>query len=408
MTYDIPSMRAEALRLFQIAIQAADPAAALRKHLPTPLIAPEGRVILIAIGKAACPMLEEALGHVDGPVSALAVTNYENHRDIPGATVMPAGHPVPDKNGLAAAHAVAELLNSATASDRIIALISGGGSALLPLPVEGVSLADKAATSEVLLGAGFDIVQMNMVRQQLSQLKGGGMSAMAAPAQIEAFILSDVVGDDLRAIASGPTVSPIGSKARARAVLKDVWPDLPSAVQAALSGDDTALAPPHATNTLICSNRMSLEAMQAAHPGAQIIDDRLEGNVAKVAPRLVDLARQTKPGDVLLFGGETTVTLTGTGKGGRNQDLALRMALADFPGDWVFLSGGTDGRDGPTDAAGGIVDSESLARMIQAGIDPAALLANNDAYAALSASNDLILIGGTGTNVADVQVLIRA
>lgn len=407
MTADIASMRAKARYLFDVGIQAADPALALRRHLTAPLRAPEGRVILIAVGKAACPMIEEALRHVDGPVTALAVTNYENHRDIPGVTVMPAGHPVPDENGLKAAQTVAALLTSATASDRVVALISGGGSALLPLPVAGVSLVDKAATSEILLGAGFDIVQMNMVRQQLSQLKGGGMTTMAAPARIEAYILSDVVGDDLRAIASGPTVAPIGSKAEARQLLKDVWADLPPAVQTALSDDTAAPAPQPAKNTLICSNRMSLEAMQAAHPGARIVDDRLEGNVAQVAPKLAALAQDTKPGDVLLFGGETTVTLTGTGKGGRNQDLALRMALTGIPGTWVFLSGGTDGRDGPTDAAGGLVDNESHMRMSKAGVDPTALLANNDAYHALEASDDLIITGGTGTNVADVQVLIR-
>ena len=191
-------------------------------------------------------------------------------------------------------------------------------------------------------------------------------------------------------------------------MLKSVWDSLPTSVQTALSVETTAPLPPAAKNQLICSNRMSLEAMQAAHPGAQIIDDRLEGNVAEIAPKLAKLAQTTRPGDVLLFGGETTVTLTGTGKGGRNQDLALRMAMAQIPGTWVFLSGGTDGRDGPTDAAGGLVDSHSHARMIKAGIDPAALLANNDAYAALKASDDLIITGGTGTNVADVQVLIRA
>lgn len=407
MTHDIPSMRAEALRLFRVGIQAADPAVALRSHLSKRLNAPEGRVILIAVGKAACPMIEEGLQHVDGAVTALAVTNYENHRDIPDATVMPAGHPVPDENGLKAAQAVAELLSSATASDRVIALISGGGSALLPLPVSGVNLADKAATSEILLGAGFDIVQMNLVRQHLSQLKGGGMSTMAAPATIEAYILSDVVGDDLRAIASGPTVSPIGSKADARALLTEVWAKLPSSVRTALSGDAEPTVSYPATNTLVCSNRMSLEAMQAAHPGARIIDDRLEGNVAYVAPRLVALAQNAQPGDVLLFGGETTVTLTGSGKGGRNQDLALRFALAELQGRWVFLSGGTDGRDGPTDAAGGLVDTESHTRMQSAGVDPLALLANNDAYTALKASGDLIITGGTGTNVADVQILIR-
>lgn len=409
MTKDISEMRAEALRLFQVAIVAADPALALRAQFTEPLAAPDGRrLILIAIGKAAVPMMAEALGHVDGTCTALAVTNYENHRELDGATVLPAGHPVPDENGLKGAEAVAALLASAVEGDRVIALISGGGSALVPLPAPGITLAEKAAVNELLLGAGFDIVQMNMVRQQLSQLKGGGMLRRAAPAKVEAYILSDVVGDDLRAIASGPTVSSIGTKATARDLLAPHWGELPASVQVHLEADTPDASLPEAVNTLICSNRKSLEAMQAAHPGAQIVNDRLEGNVAAVAPELAKIAANAAPGDVLLFGGETTVTLTGTGKGGRNQDLALRMALAEIPGDWVFLSGGTDGRDGPTDAAGGMVDGSTRARMLAQGADPAALLANNDAYAALKSSDDLVMTGGTGTNVADVQILMKA
>lgn len=405
---DIASCRAEARRLFDIAVKAADPAAALRAQFHGPLMAETGgRLILIAVGKAARPMMQEALAHVSGPVTALAVTNYENHSDLPGATIMPAGHPVPDENGLKAAKAVAALLDSAGPQDRVVALISGGGSALLPLPVPGITLAEKAATSEVLLGAGFDITQMNLVRQQLSQLKGGGMLRRAAPAQVEAYILSDVVGDDLRVIASGPTVAPIGTRAEARAQLIPVWDQLPASVQTHLSEDAASPQTPTARNTLICSNRKSLEAMAAANPAARIVDDRLEGNVAEVAPHLAQLAQEARAGDILLFGGETTVTLSGTGKGGRNQDLALRMALAGIAGDWVFLSGGTDGRDGPTDAAGGLVDSGSAARMQQRGLDAAALLANNDAYAALGGSDDLLITGGTGTNVADVQILMR-
>lgn len=406
---NIQTLRATAQQLFHAAIKAADPAKALAAQLDSPLKTPaNGRLILIAIGKAACPMMEQALSHTQGPCEALVITNAENTRDIMGAKVMPAGHPVPDENGLKGAQATAALLASATKNDRVIALISGGGSALLPLPVPGVTLQDKAKTSQILLGAGFDITQMNLVRQHLSQLKGGGMARMAAPARIEAYILSDVVGDDLRVIASGPTVAPIGTSAEARMLLKPVWDQLPDTVQTHLSHDHPAPDLPHVTNTLICSNRKSLEAMRTAHPGAKIMNDRLEGNVAEVAPYLAKIAQNAAPGSALLFGGETTVTLTGTGKGGRNQDLALRMALADISGDWVFLSGGTDGRDGPTDAAGGLVDPHSAARMRAAHIDPAALLANNDAYTALKSSNDLIITGGTGTNVADVQILLKA
>ncbi|MEM9581852.1 MAG: DUF4147 domain-containing protein [Pseudomonadota bacterium] len=408
MSVQLEEMRSEALRLFRIAIEAADPARALAAQFSGPLKAPDkGRLLLIAIGKAAAPMMEQALALTDGPSEAIVVTNYENAREIAGATVIAAGHPVPDDNGLKGAGAVAELLKTATAQDRVIAMISGGGSALLPLPVDGVSLADKAATNEVLLGAGFDITQMNLVRQQLSQMKGGGMASFAAPAEIEGYILSDVVGDDLRVIASGPTVAPIGTKAEARDLLKDVWHDLPASVQNHLSREDDLRDAAQSKNHLICSNRKSLEAMQAACEGAVILNDRLEGNVADIGPQLAQIARETEGPATLLFGGETTVTLSGTGKGGRNQDLALRMALADIDGDWVFLSGGTDGRDGPTDAAGGLVDGASYARMVQSGVEPRALLGNNDAYAALKASDDLVITGGTGTNVADVQILIK-
>ncbi|MEM7469983.1 MAG: DUF4147 domain-containing protein [Pseudomonadota bacterium] len=408
MTHDIQTLRAEALRLFKVAVDAADPARALKAQFSEPLIAPYGRLILIAVGKAAVPMMRAALDISSGDTTALVVTNYENAKTLDGATVMPAGHPVPDENGLKAANAVSALLSQARANDRVVALISGGGSALLPLPVPGVSLADKANTSEILLGAGFDIGQMNLVRQQLSQMKGGGMLRFAMPAKVEAYILSDVVGDDLRVIASGPTVAPIGTSAQARKLLEPVWSDLPEAVQTHLAKNQGTVSVPDASNTLICSNRKSLDAMQAAHPNAQIVDDMLEGNVANVAPRLAALARDAAPGSVLLCGGETTVTLKGSGKGGRNQDLALRIALSEIPGDWVFLSGGTDGRDGPTDAAGGLVDTGSQARMKAAGVNPADLLDNNDAYAALNASQDLVVTGGTGTNVADVQIFIKS
>ncbi len=408
MSSQIKDMRAEALRLFQVAIEAADPAKALAAHFSEPLSAPAGgRLILIAVGKAASPMMEQALAMTNGPSEALVVTNYENARDISGATVIAAGHPVPDENGLKGAKAVTALLNTTSEKDHVIAMISGGGSALLPLPAEGISLADKAATNEVLLGAGFDIIQMNLVRQQLSQMKGGGMVRFAAPAKVEAYILSDVVGDDLRAIASGPTVAPIGTKADARELLKDVWKHLPASVQSHLSKDDEPAAATVGENHLICSNRKSLEAMQAAHPSAVILNDRLEGNVAEIGPHLKKILKETEGPATFLFGGETTVTLNGTGKGGRNQDLALRMAMSDVEGDWVFLSGGTDGRDGPTDAAGGLVDSNSQSRMIKAGVDPEALLNNNDAYEALKASEDLVITGGTGTNVADVQILMK-
>ncbi len=414
----VSDLRDIAKQLFQAAIDAADPAAALARHLGGTLLRADGRLYLIAIGKAAVPMLREAMKHVapDADIEALAVTNYENAAEIAGAKVLLSGHPVPDENGAKAGRYVKELLQKAGADDRIVALISGGGSALLPCPVKGITLDDKARVNDLLLGAGLDITQMNHVRQQLSELKGGGFLRHAEPAPVTAYILSDVVGDDLRVIASGPTVAPIGTRASARAILRDtgIWEDCPASVQDHLSGPDTEVTTPTAAqNTLICSNRLSLEAMQAAAEvhNPEIVDDLLEGNVKDVAPRLAEIARKAGPGPrALIFGGETTVTLTGTGLGGRNQDLALRFALLNehLTGDWVFLSGGTDGRDGPTEAAGGLVDARTIERIRATGEDPDALLANNDSNRALAASDDLLLTGGTGTNVADVMVFLKA
>lgn len=409
------SLRDRAITLFQTACAAADPGIALSRALAdAPLPVPErgGTLRIVAIGKAAVPMAESLIAHVAGQgFVALVVTNYENARPVAGAVVMASGHPVPDENGAKAGVAVEAMLRDARPEDRVIALISGGGSALLPAPVEGVSLADKAETSRLLLGAGVDISQLNLVRQALSRLKGGGLLRAAHPAPVTGYILSDVIGDDLRVIASGLTVAPVGSRADARALLhaQGIWPQLPAAVRAALDRDTPAPPVPAASNVLIGSNRKSLEAMQvAAGDGAAIMSDRLIGDVSDAAAQIILAAQNPGPYRCLVFGGETTVKLSGNGLGGRNQELALRVAMAmpDIGRDWAFLSGGTDGRDGPTDAAGGVVDARTVARIVAAGGNPAALLANNDSHRALSLAGDLLVSGATGTNVADVQVLL--
>lgn len=410
-------LRAEATRLFQVAVAAADPAGALRRALAAHPVSPPdagGSYILIAVGKAAVPMAEAALAVLrDAPIRALLVTNYENARDIAGARVMASGHPVPDENGAKAGQAVANLLESAGTGDRVIALISGGGSALLPAPAPGLTLEDKAAVNRLLLANGFEITEINLIRQQLSRLKGGGMLRRAAPAPVTGFILSDVIGDDLRTIASGPTVAPLGTRAKARDLLKarGLWNDLPAPVRAHLEELDPPAAPSTPVrNHLIGSNRVSLAAVvDACGPGARIIDDRLVGDVGDAADKIVAAAHAAPAVPTrLVFGGETTVTLRGKGKGGRNQELALRVAMAmpDLGRDWAFLSGGTDGRDGPTEAAGGLVDAGTVARIRQAGGDPAAMLAQNDSNRALALADDLLVTGATGTNVADVQILM--
>ncbi|MEZ5793282.1 glycerate kinase type-2 family protein [Albidovulum sp.] len=409
-------LRDTARDLFAAACAAADPAHALTSALvasPLPRPDPGGVYRVVAVGKAAIPMAACLLDQLDGaPAEVIVVTNYENARDLPGATVLASGHPVPDENGLAAADRVEGMLRAATPADRVIALISGGGSALLPAPIAGLSLDEKAELNRILLANGFEITEINLIRQQVSRLKGGGfLRATAAP--LTAYILSDVIGDDLRVIASGPTVAPIGTRAQARALLrsKGLWESIPSAARAILERDAPSAQVPEARNLLVGSNRKSLNAVAvAAGPEAQIVNDRLTGDVAQAAKEIVNAARNAAADRnlCLVFGGETTVTLRGNGVGGRNQELALRVALAmpELQREWVFLSGGTDGRDGPTDAAGGIVDGGTIARIRHSGGDPDALLANNDSHAALELSGDLLITGATGTNVADVQLLL--
>ncbi len=405
--------RAQALQMFQAAVKRADPAAAVTEALARGDVpAPVGRLFVIAVGKASVPMARAALAHFADVHRALVVTNPENMADVAGATVMAGAHPVPDEGSLAAGEAVVALLAEAGAQDTVLALISGGGSALMVRPVDGIGLAEKAAVNTALLESGLGIEQMNLVRQQLSDLKGGGVLRHAAPASVFGLMLSDVIGDDLRAIASGPTVSPIGTKAEARDVLigAGVWDGLPAAVRDVLTGNDFAVVG-RAQNQVIGSNRQSLAAMvDAAQVPARIVSDALIGDVRDAAKDVLQAAEAADGPCALVFGGETTVKLSGDGLGGRNQELALRVAAGAegrLKGDWVFLSGGTDGRDGPTDSAGGLVDSGTLARLKAAGGDLAALLENNDSYQALSLSGDHIMIGGTGTNVADVQVFLR-
>lgn len=398
------SHRDDAEKIFRAGLAAADPVRALRPALAG-LARPD---LVLAIGKAARVMAETALGRL-GPVETLVVTNDENARPLSGATVLAAGHPVPDARGAAAAGMILGRLDRMLPGQRLLALISGGGSALVPAPVDGVSLADKADVSRLLLASGAGISAMNLVRQHLSRLKGGGLLRAAYPARVTALILSDVIGDDLRAIASGPTVAPLGTRDDARAILKahDLWDAMPASVIAHLDAPGLPLPPlPAADNILIGSNAGSVRAMAAAAPGARVAAAPLTGDVAAAAAVVVASA----PG-ITLFGGETTVVVRGRGRGGRNQELALRVALlaeaSGWRGPWVFLSAGTDGRDGPTDAAGAIVDHGSLARMRAAGIDPTERLLQNDSYPCLAASHDLLITGGTGTNVADLQVLIR-
>ena len=395
----------QALKAFLTGVAAAEPAVAVYKALPIFNQAPT----LIAVGKAAVSMAKAAQSVLGDLPETLVVTNPENAVNLPRAQVFAAAHPIPDQIGLKAGLAVISALKRASMAKRpVLCLISGGGSALLPAPIVGISLKDKINLNKLLLASGADIEVMNLIRQQISLLKGGGILRYASPSSVTSLILSDVIGDDLRAVASGPTVSPIGTRLQACAALRTLglWDQIPTAVKTALERHEKVTDFPVAKNILIGSNGLSLAAMAKVMPEAKVHQMPLVGDVAQAAARVVAAG----PG-IHLFGGETTVKLTGNGRGGRNQELALRVALLaeyeNWQGPWLYLQAGTDGRDGPTDAAGGVVCETSISAMISVGIDPKQRLANNDAYSALKAAKALLITGGTGTNVADLGVLMR-
>ena len=443
-------MRRDAIEIFQAGIAAADPYQAVKRclfasdnHFEILLdinnnskkrIGRWSVVHLIAFGKAACAMAQAALEVIPEERLArtgIAVTNYENETPVKHLTVIGAGHPLPDHSGLQGAKMVAEIAQNAQEGELVLVLVSGGGSALIPYPDDPISLEEKISTTELLLGCGATINQINCVRKHLSRLKGGGLARKAAPADLHALILSDVPGDDLSSIASGPTVPDDTSFQDACNVFtaKNIWDKVPEKVRELLEigrqGGIPETPKPgdkifkKTGSTLIGSNALSVDAIAASamkhHYEAQIYSNKLCGEARDEAEKLVLYAKQLldqgleKP-LALLAGGETTVTLKGPGLGGRNQEMALSFALTaekhQLPERWVFLSGGTDGRDGPTDAAGGIVDPDTINRLRKAGIDPLRSLDNNDSYTALKKSNDLLNTGATGTNVADLQILL--
>ena len=440
---DLNHLHSTALEIFLAGVQAANPETAVKKYLTRSL--PSNRlsislsngkqrskawskIHLIAFGKAACAMATAAQEILTPEPMLMAspgivVTNYENAREVPHCQVFAAGHPTPDLNGYQAAQHIAQRVREANFGELVLVLISGGGSALVPYPCFPVSLADKITTTKLLLGCGATINQVNCVRKHLSQLKGGGLTRLAAPAEVHALILSDVIGDEVSAIASGPTVADPTTFEEAIEVLQPVWQQVPETVRQHLAAGQRGEIPetpkenePIFANTgytIIGSNSISVKALieAAQRKGIKpcLYKDRLTGEASQVAQDLVNFAlkqERTIP-LTILAGGETTVTLNqNPGIGGRNQEMSLAFALAarekSLKGDWVFLSGGTDGRDGPTNAAGGIVDSTTLTRISH----PDIYLTNHDAYHALQQGDALLQIGATGTNVADLQVLL--
>ena len=440
----VAELRALAASVFEAGVEAADPrkvvlAAFRRTSTGRPTIGGEpisedGDLRIVAFGKAAVTMARaatEVLSEADFAGPGILAVNPENRAEVDRFQVFAPSHPVPDAVGVAAATAVERYLADSRDSDALLVLISGGGSSLLPLPAPGLSLEDKMVTTRVLLSCGAPIQEINCVRKHLSTLKGGGLARLAAPARIESLILSDVIGDDLSSIASGPTVADPTTFSDAMEIL--VHYDLREAVPAPvlrrleqgvagrIADTPTEGDPVFARveNRLVGSNRQSLAAARTrvSRNGYAVVmaSNELLGEARDAAAELHAAAQLHWDGEsrlAILAGGETTVTLRANGLGGRNQEMALAFSLLceaePLAGSWVFLSGGTDGLDGPTDAAGGVVDSGTPDRIRRSGLDPAVELERHNSNVALAASNDLLVTGPTGTNVADLQVLLLA
>ncbi len=432
------------LAVQRAALAAVEPGAALRRHVQRRgerlTVAGRGydlraceRVWVVGGGKAA-PAMTAALCDLLGErlTGGLVITKY-SHRTPGPATgpvaVLEAGHPLPDEAGVAGARRLADLLSRATDRDLVLAVLSGGGSALLTLPAEGLSLADLQATTDLLLRCGATIVELNAVRKHLSRIKGGGLARLAAPAPVVSLILSDVVGDPPDVIASGPTAPDPTTFAEAWAVLRRyaLVGRVPAAVrerlQAGMAGRLAETPKPgdalfeRVQNAIVGSNRLAAEAaVRAARQAglhALLLSTFVEGEARQVARVAAALAKELVHYDrpiprpaCLVWGGETTVTVRGSGQGGRNQELALAAALAldGLPGV-VLVALGSDGTDGPTDAAGAVATGQTVARARALGLDPAVHLADNDAYPFFDALDDLIRTGPTGTNVNDLLFL---
>ena len=404
--------------LFQKAIDAARPEKAVGAFLPE---RPRGRTLVIGAGKAAAAMAGAVEAAWDGPLEGLVVTRYGHGAPTRRIEVVEASHPVPDAAGEKAAQRMLQAVRGLSADDLVLCLISGGGSALLAAPAPGLSLEDKRAINKALLASGADISEMNCVRKHLSAVKGGRLAAAAAPARVVSLVISDVPGDDLSVIASGPTTPDPTTSADALAILTRYRIAAPEHVLAHLRNPASETSKPgdpafaRVENRLIAAPILSLraaaEAARAAGVTPLILGDAIEGEAREVGKALAGVAlscrlhgEPARPPVVLLSGGETTVTVRGQGRGGRNAEFALALALTlgGAPGIYA-LAGDTDGIDGSEDNAGAYVAPDTLA-----GCDGRARLDDNDAYAVFAASGGLVVTGPTLTNVNDFRVIFVA
>ena len=414
--------RAFLASLFHIAVKAADPLEAIRARLPRP---PRGRTVVIGAGKAASQMAAALETLWDSPLEGAVVAQHGPVAECRRITVLQAAHPVPDDAGLVAAERLLRDVRGLTEDDLVIALVSGGGSSLLPAPAGNLTLDDEIAVNKALLASGAPISAMNVVRKHISRIKGGRLAHAAHPARVVSLVISDIPGDNPAHVASGPTVPDDTTPEDALTVIRQYRMALPDAVMNHIKGAEAAAPGPHdpafarQEHHVIASARVSLEAAaeEARRHGidTHILSDSIEGEARDIGLMHAALAREMRAHDrpfrrpaLILSGGETTVTIRdeGYGKGGRNSEFLLSFALAiDGQPDIHALAADTDGRDGSEQNAGAFADSGSIARMRERGVDPRALLIGHDAWSAFDAVGDIFETGPTGTNVNDFRAI---
>jgi hydroxypyruvate reductase len=411
--------RAFLVSLFEAAVAAAQPALRIPAFLPA---RPRGRLVVVGAGKASAAMAKAFEDAWQGPIEGLVVTRYGHGVPCRHVEIVEAAHPVPDAAGMAAAGRMLERVRGLGPGDLVVALMSGGGSAVLSLPAAPVELDEFRALTSALLRSGANIVEMNAVRKHLSTISGGRLAVAAAPARVLTLAISDVPGDDASTIGSGPTVPDPTTLADARAVLAK-YAIVPTPAISARLSDPAAETPktlPNAEFRLIAAPIQSLDAAAArareAGFAVHSLGPDLEGESRDVAAAQAALVRAIRTGTgpvrapcVVLSGGETTVTVRGKGRGGRNAEFALALAAAldGMPDVWA-IAGDTDGIDGTEDNAGALVTPDTLARGRARGIDAAARLADNDGYGFFAGLGDLVVTGPTHTNVNDFRAIVVA
>jgi glycerate 2-kinase len=406
--------------MFKAAVEAALPSLCVPTNLPS---RPKGRTIIIGAGKASGAMAKAVEDAWDGPLEGLVVTRYGYRVPTSRLEVVEAAHPVPDAAGREAAKRIFAMVQGLTKDDLVLCLISGGGSALLALPPEGLTLEHKQAVNKALLKSGATISEMNTVRKHLSAIKGGRLAAAASPARVVALMISDVPGDDPSIIASGPTVVDPSTNEDALGIIEKYSIEIPKAVRERLrTADETPKPGDHrlasVENIMIATPQASLDAAAevARKAGVKpvILGDSIEGDSRDVALVHAGIARQCAmrgqpeaPPCVLISGGETTITLKGKGKGGRNTEFLLALAIALNSMDGIYaVAGDTDGVDGSEDNAGAFIDPTTLARAERAGINAKSMLADNDPWTFFEKIGDLLVTGPTLTNVNDFRAVL--